>query len=317
MSSKENRYYVLAYYLFRDIKDPQEEVSKQKMFFQEREITSRIYISHQGINAQMSGLKEHIMEYIDWMRKDERFCEIDFKIHSHYEQAFPRATVKFRKQLVAMDHNADPHKGGEHVKPSQWKQMLQEQSEDVLLLDVRNDYEWKIGHFEGAVKPQLDMFRQFPEYVKQLKEQYDVNKTRVMMYCTGGIRCELYSALMKEEGFEKVYQLDGGVIRYGLEEGSDLWQGKLFVFDDRLAVPLDQEENVAPVSTCHMCEAPCDIYYNCANMDCNTLFISCPSCAEKLQGCCSETCTCASRIRPYEKEQRPKPFRRKHLCKTS
>jgi len=307
-------YDVLAFYLFTDIEDPHAEVAKHKVFFANRDITSRIYISYQGINAQMSGLRKDTEAYIAWMRQDERFRDIDFKIHTHHEQAFPRATVKFRKQLVALDHDASPYQGGVHVKPAEWKRMLEEKTSNTILLDVRNDYEWKIGHFEGAIKPRLDMFRLFPQYVQELKEEYDPATTRVMMYCTGGIRCELYSALMKEEGFQHVYQLEGGVIRYGLEEGDQQWQGKLFVFDDRLAVPLAEE--TMPISTCHSCDAHSDTYYNCANMDCNALFLSCPTCAETLGGCCSKRCQEAPRIRAWKELQgkRPKPFRRKHLC---
>lgn len=308
----EKRYYVIAYYLFAPIEDPHAEVAKHLEFFKDRDIKSRIYISYEGINSQMSAEEQAAIEYIEWMRKDPRFKDIDFKIHYHHEQVFPRATVKFKEQLVALDHNANPHECGEHVSPAKWKQMLEEDSGDVILIDVRNDYEWKIGHFKGALKPQLDMFRKFPEYVNQLKEEYDPKKTKVMMYCTGGIRCELYSALMKDKGFETVYQLNGGVIRYGLEEGDANWKGKLFVFDDRLAIPL--AEGSEPISSCHHCGVPSDVYYNCANMDCNELFLSCSSCAEKLGACCSDSCKSAPRVRAFEKTDAPKPFRRKHLC---
>ncbi len=310
----EKNYYVIAYYLFAPIEDPRMEIAKHLEFFKERDIKSRIYISEQGINAQMSASKPHAIEYIEWMKKDDRFKNIDFKLHEYHEQVFPRATVKYRKQLVALDHDADPQQCGEHLSPAAWKEMLEKKSDDVILIDVRNDYEWKIGHFEGALKPQLDMFRKFPEYVTELKGEYDPKKTKVMMYCTGGIRCELYSALMKKEGFEEVYQLQGGVIRYGLEEGSKQWNGKLFVFDDRLAVPLDEKEVASPISCCSFCSTASDTYYNCANMDCNELFLSCPTCAEKLGGCCQESCLESPRLRVYEKDVRPKPFRRKHLC---
>ncbi len=311
----EKKYYVLAYYIFTSIEDPHAEVAKQKKFFSTRDIVSRIYISYQGINAQMSGSKEHILAYIDWMKQEERFVSIDFKLHTHQEQVFPRATVKFRQQLVALDHKANPHNGGEHLSPAKWKEMLEKQgSEPVILLDVRNDYEWRIGHFEGAVKPQLDVFRKFPEYVQQLKKEHDPKETKVMMYCTGGIRCELYSALMKEEGFLNVYQLQGGVIRYGLEEGDDKWQGKLFVFDDRLAIPLQEESPQEPISQCLYCGCSSDVYYNCANMDCNEMFLCCPSCAEKSAGCCCNSCKGAQRLRCFEPGVQPKPFRRKHLC---
>ncbi len=306
-------YYVVAFYIFTPIDDPHGEVKKHQAFFSDRDIRSRIYISEQGINGQMSGLKEHALEYIDWMRSDERFKDIDFKCHTYHEQVFPRPTVKYRKQLVALDHNADPHKGGEHLPPEKWKQMLEEEKENVLLLDVRNDYEWKVGHFEGAVKPDLDIFRKFPEYAKELKKTHDPKNTKVMMYCTGGIRCELYSALMKDEGFETVYQLEGGVIKYGQKVGESKWLGKLFVFDERVTIPIAEENKAPVIGSCHYCKAPSDTYYNCANMDCNTLFLCCAACAEKTEGCCKPECQCAERRRVFEKEQRPKPFRKKHL----
>ena len=129
------------------------------------------------------------------------------------------------------------------------------------------------------------------------------------MYCTGGIRCEVYSALLKKEGFEEVYQLEGGIIQYGLDEGTHHWKGKLFVFDDRLAVPLCDDASEV-ISRCRHCQETSDLYFNCANMDCNELFIACPSCADKLQGCCSSPCQTAPRVRPYQKSERPKPFRR-------
>ncbi len=136
-----------------------------------------------------------------------------------------------------------------------------------------------------------------------------------MMYCTGGIRCELFSALLKKQGFENVYQLDGGIINYGLTEGAEHWQGKLFVFDDRMAVPISEEQECEVISRCHHCQALSDIYYNCSNMDCNALFLCCSECAERYAGCCCGACQTAPRLRAYEKGERPKPFRRAHLLK--
>ena len=187
--------------------------------------------------------------------------------------------------------------------------MLEERDEDTLLIDVRNDYETAVGHFEGAECPDIKYFRDFPEYIDRVAKSHDPSKTKVMMYCTGGVRCELYSVLMKEKGFETVYQLDGGVIRYGHEVGSSHWEGSLFVFDDRLNIPIAEEGHTV-ISACAFCDAKTDVYYNCANMDCNALFLSCLSCAEKMQGCCSKECTCNERRRPFEKKEKPKPFRK-------
>jgi UPF0176 protein len=304
-------YQVLAYYCFISIEDPHGEVAKHLAFLQKKNIHCRIYISHEGINGQMSAPLEDSQAYQQWLKEDPRFKDISFKIHQHIEHVFPRAAVKFRKQLVAIDEEVDIALTGEHVSPEKWREMLEARDEKTLLLDVRNDYEWEIGHFAGAELPKLECFRQFPHYVRELKETCDPKETKVMMYCTGGIRCELYSALLKKEGFEQVFQLDGGVINYGQKAGNDHWRGKLFVFDDRLAVPID-EKTEEVISHCHHCQASSDIYYNCANMDCNELFLACPECAEKLQGCCSELCMEMPRLRPYEKKDRPKPFRRAH-----
>jgi UPF0176 protein len=201
-------------------------------------------------------------------------------------------------------------KTGVHVSPEEWQKMLDERDENTVLIDVRNHYEWDIGHFEGAELPNLEQFREFPRYAKELKEKRDPKKTKVMMYCTGGIRCELYSALMKEEGFEEVYQLQGGVIKYGIEAGTKHWRGKLFVFDDRLSVSISEKEPSELISQCIYCKTSTDYYYNCANMDCNELFLACTSCAKEHLGCCCASCETAPRVRPLAVEERPKPFRR-------
>lgn len=304
---EQKSYYVIAFYCFTHIESPELEVQRHLEFFKERDIKSRIYISEEGVNGQLSGFAPHAEEYIAWMKSDPRFSAVDFKVHLHHENVFPRATVKVRKQLVAIDEKVDMSLTGEHVEPKRWNEMMANRDENTILIDVRNDYEWEIGHFEGAELPDLEQFREFPDYARNLKNERDPQKTKVMMYCTGGIRCELYSALLKKEGFENVYQLQGGVIGYGLNEGSDHWKGKLFVFDDRLAVPIDDTEGEV-ISECLYCKTPSDVYYNCANMDCNELFLCCPECAEKTQGCCCEECLSAPRVRPFQKS--PKPFRR-------
>jgi UPF0176 protein len=214
-------------------------------------------------------------------------------------------TVKYRRQLVAIDWELDFAQRGHPVSPTTWKEMLENRDPDTILLDVRNDYEWKVGHFEGAQLPKLKNFREFPDYARQLKEGCDPANSTVMMYCTGGIRCEFYSVVLKQEGFEKVYQLDGGVVQYGLEKGSEHWKGKLFVFDDRLVIPIGESRDT--ISCCKYCETANDVYYNCANMDCNELFFCCIDCLRTHRGCCSDSCL-EGRVRPYKESS--KPFRR-------
>jgi UPF0176 protein len=300
---------IIAFYILTSIEDPHKEVIRQKKFLEGKDIKCRIYIANNGVNAQMSAAKADGQAYIDWIKQDPRFEKISCKIDEYHEHVLPKVTVKFREQLVALDEKIDLEMRGKHLSPKEWKEMLESRDENVLLLDVRNQYEWEIGHFEGAELPPLKTFREFSPYAKNLKCQYDPAKTKVMMYCTGGIRCELYSSLLKKEGFEEIYQLEGGVINYGKQESTAHWKGKLFVFDDRLSVPIDEKVDEV-ISRCFQCAQLIDTYYNCANMDCNELFLCCSVCAEKFKGCCSEVCMSAKRVRPYQIGERPRPFRR-------
>ncbi len=309
-----HRYTVLAYYLFAKIADPSEEIRQHKEFLSQRDATGRIYISEEGINGQLSGLKHHAEEYISWMQEHPVFRDIVFKCDSWHENCFPRMTIKYRNQLVALDCQVDVQQTARHISPKEWRDRLDEK-EEKLLLDVRNDYEWDVGHFEGSERPQCKTFREFVAFTDRLVEEGTPLDKPVMMCCTGGIRCELYSVVMKEKGFTNVVQLDGGIINYGQQEGNRHWKGKLFVFDDRLAVPISDEENEV-VGECHFCHSRIDAIYNCANMDCNELFLCCPECLSEYKGCCSSRCGEAPRVRPLSHQQRHKPFRRQHHYRT-
>ncbi|MCH9631350.1 MAG: hypothetical protein S4CHLAM37_13730 [Chlamydiia bacterium] len=302
-------YFVLAYYHFNEIKDPHAFIKAHKEYLQGKDAKGRIYINEEGVNGQMSIHEDQAEDYIKWLNAFEPLKDMDVKVHLFESHAFAKLTIKYREQLAALDSSVDMAQTGEHVAPNAWKQMLEAKDENTILVDVRNQYEWEVGHFDGALLPKLKTFRDFKEYVDELKKTYDTKKTKVMMYCTGGIRCEMYSCLMKDKGFDSVFQLDGGVIKYGLEEGSKHWKGKLFVFDDRMAVPIS-EETTEVIAHCHDCGCPCEVYYNCANMDCNKLFISCEDCAKKLMGCCSAKCTHEPRVRTFTPSKHPKPFRK-------
>lgn len=310
----EHPYFVLAYYAFVPLADPHEEIAEHKKYLQNLDATSRIYISEEGINGQMSAARDDALRYIDWLHSKPPFRDIDIKMHEWHEQAFPRLIIKYRKKLVARDKEIDLTKRGEHLSPAQFRSAL-DSDDNCLLLDVRNEYEWKVGHFDGAELPPCATFREFETYAKELKEKIDP-KTKVLMYCTGGIRCELYSSLLMEHGIQNVFQLKGGIIKYGLEEGSKHWKGKLFVFDDRLTVPISPEETPV-VGTCHHCQEKIESYYNCASMDCNILFLCCQACLEKFAGCCQASCMEAGRLRPFNQQNPHKPFRRAHTYRES
>lgn len=309
MGKQHDPYNVISYYQLIPIKNPEEEVKKHQQFIQERDITCRIYLSEQGINGQLSASIKDVQEYVEWMHLSPTFQNIHFKVDHYHTHVFPRKTVKYRPHLVGHDKEIDLSLRGKHVSPIEWKRML-ESNKEYLLLDIRNDYEWTLGHFEGATLLPCKNFREFEHYAKKLKKESH-RKPSVMMYCTGGIRCELYSSILLKKDFREVYQLEGGIINYGQKVGTKHWLGKLFVFDDRLSVPISKEESPV-VGTCHYCKKSSEIYYNCANMDCNTLFLCCPTCLSNYRGCCTQKCQNGQRVRAFHHQHLDKPFRRKH-----
>lgn len=304
-------YSVIAYYCLGNLEDPRAEVKKHQTLLEELEGKGRIYVSEQGFNAQLSLPSDKLPLYVEALKNHPFLSSLkneEIKVHAHPNHAFAKLIVRYRKQLVAIDCPVDLAQKGEHLTPEQWKEKLETPSKERILIDVRNEYEWKVGHFEGSVLPNLTTFRQFPQFAKELKERIDPEKTEVLMTCTGGIRCEFYSAVMKQAGFKNVYQLYGGIINYGLQVGQKHWKGKLFVFDDRLVVPISSQE-APPIAECSFCKVPCDTYYNCANMQCNDLFISCPTCVAEKKGCCCSQCE-EGKVRPFDPLLAPTPYRR-------
>ncbi len=303
-------FYYLTFYHFVTLDSPESAVKKHKDYLKNRDIKCRIYFSKEGVNAVLSGRQADAEHYMEWLKSDPRFADVWFKIHTGQEHSLPHQTVKKREQLVAMDMKVDLKQTGAYMTPEQWAETIEKRDENTLIIDVRNKYESDVGYFEGAERPSLTTFRDFPKYVSELKKRYDGKKTKVLTYCTGGIRCELYTVLLKNEGFEHVHQLHGGVVNYGQQMGGKHWRGKLFMFDDRLAIPLAEGQKEEVVSSCHHCKNPADVFYNCAHMSCNALFIGCPECVKAFEGCCCESCKGEDHRRPFVPVTKPKPFRR-------
>lgn len=301
---------VLAFYHIASVPSPKEEVAIQHAFCKEHDLMGRVYIADHGINGQMSATPEAAEAYMEWLKKRSPFEDVVFKLHFWHEHCFPRMTIKTRPKLVAIDSPIDWSIRGRHISPKEWRALL-ESANRPPVIDVRNDYEWDVGHFEGSERPPCQNFRHFENWADRLRKDHDPEKP-IMMCCTGGIRCELFSSMLIERGFKEVYQLEGGIINYGLQEGGQHFEGKLFVFDDRLVVPIS-DDPAPPISLCRFCSTPTDSYVNCANMDCNELFIVCPDCLSSHKGCCSPSCTTQERVRPFNPAQRHKPFRKKHL----
>ena len=289
---------ILAYYHIVKLESPEHFLKLHKAFFKGKDFKGRIYLARDGINGTLSASKELVSEYMRWLWTFPEFATCEFKIQEHHDHAFGRMQVKTRPELVALGVEVPLDKCWPHLSPKEWREMY-EQEQDKVVLDVRNDYEWELGHFEGSIPAPCKTFKEFKQYAEELKEKIDPKKTKVLMCCTGGIRCEFFSSLLIQHGIENVYQLQGGIIKYGAEEKSKHWLGKLFVFDDRLSIPISDQE-VPAVGKCHHCSGDADRYYNCANMDCNELFLCCADCMKKFYGCCQDSCRTGTRVRPYK-----------------
>jgi UPF0176 protein len=280
----------LSFYRYIKIDNPQK--VRDDLFFkwESWSILGRIYIAKEGINAQLC-VPEHFFEdFKTHLNNYSAFKNIPFKIAIEEPKvAFYKLTIKVKKQIVAdglLDNEYDVSNIGRHLSAKEWNNAMEN---GAIVVDMRNHYESEIGHFENAVCPEAETFREELPMVKNLLEGKEEEK--VLLYCTGGIRCEKASSYLKHFGFKDVNQLHGGIINYAhqIENNQDLenkFLGKNFVFDDRLSERISDDV----ISNCHQCGAPCDDHVNCKNLHCNLLFIQCNSCANEHSGCCSPSC---------------------------
>lgn len=286
----ENKYRVLLYYKFVTISDPETYAVEHKAFCNTLNLKGRILVAQEGINGTLCGTLEETEAYMEHMRKDPRFSDMVFKIHEEEKNAFRKLYVKPKSSIITLNEEDDVNPNdqvGTYLKPTEWYQMLQK--EDVIILDGRNGYEYDIGHFRGAIRPDITNFKEFPKWIEENLSAHKDKK--VIAYCTGGIRCEKLTGVLLNQGFKDVYHLEGGIVTYGQDEETRgrLWDGKCYVFDDRISVGINQEEETI-VSRCVHCESLTDRYINCTNDDCHLQHISCESCEVEKEGFCSSTC---------------------------
>jgi UPF0176 protein len=256
-------------------------------------------VADEGLNGTVSGTMEACKAYMDVVHADPRFAKTDFKIDEVDEPSFIKMHCRYKAEIVHSGlrdpQYIDPNKEtGKHLEPAEFLAMKDQ--EDVVILDVRSDYEHNLGHFKNAVTLDIENFREFPEKINELAQYKD---KKILTYCTGGIKCEKASALLLKEGFKDVYQLHGGIIKYGKEVGGQDFEGKCYVFDNRVAVEVNSVNPVV-VSTCLNCGKTTPKMINCANPECNEHFTQCDECGDKMMGCCSDTCMEHPRRRPYD-----------------
>ena len=280
----------VSFYRYVIIDDPQalrDELFRQ---WQNLQIFGRIYIAREGINAQMSVPENHWNQFLDFLYDNPYLKNVPLKIAVEDDgKSFYKLALKVRSKIVADgldDGSFDVTNVGKHLTALEFNEAMEK--EGTLVVDMRNHYESEIGHFENAITPDADTFREeLPMVVDQLKDKKD---RKILLYCTGGIRCEKASAYFRHHGFEDVNQLYGGIIEYARQVKNtgiaSKFKGKNFVFDERLGEKISEEV----ISQCHQCGALCDTHTNCANEACHLLFIQCAACKEKNQGCCTPTC---------------------------
>jgi UPF0176 protein len=249
----------------------------------------RIYLSREGVNAQMNVPEHHWEDFVKLLHSRAEFKDIPFKIAVEDDgSSFLKLAIKVRKRIVAdglADDAYDVTNVGNHLDAEAWNRAM---DQGATVVDMRNHYESEIGHFEHSILPHAETFREeLPEVLEKLKGK---ENDTVLLYCTGGIRCEKASAFLKHHGFKNVNQLHGGIIDYARQiktkELPNKFHGKNFVFDERLGESISAEI----ISNCHQCGKSCDTHVNCANVACNLLFIQCAACAEKQEKCCSPAC---------------------------
>lgn len=296
----------LSFYKYHKIENPQDFRNQLFLEWENLRVFGRAYIASEGINAQISVPDENFEAF------KKQLYAIDFlngvRLNIAIEddgKSFYKLKIKVRNKIVAdglSDESFDVTDGGQHVDAATFNQLTEDP--DTVVVDMRNHYESEVGHFQDAITPDVETFRESLPIIEEMLES-DKDKN-IIMYCTGGIRCEKASAYYKHRGFKNVFQLDGGIIEYArqVEEKGlpNKFKGKNFVFDERMGERISEEV----IAHCHQCGNPSDHHTNCANDACHILFIQCENCAKKYNHCCSQKCSEFHAL-PTEEQDRLKP----------
>ena len=281
----------LSFYAYAQIQDPTQFRNDLFRAWDPLVVLGRIYVAKEGINAQLSLPADNFYAFKDTIEKYDFMQGMRLNIAvEHDDHSFLKLTVKVRDKIVAdglNDKTFDVTNIGVHLKAKEFNEILE--NPNTIVVDFRNHYESEIGYFKGAITPDVDTFRESLPIINEQLQDFKEDKNLVM-YCTGGIRCEKASAYFKHQGFKNVYQLEGGIINYAKqikeENLESKFIGKNFVFDHRLGERITDDI----VSKCHQCGKPCDVHTNCINEGCHLLFLQCEECAQAMQGCCSQDC---------------------------
>ena len=288
---------VLLYYCYTKIDNTEEYYNNHKKFCENLDLRGRIIIASEGLNGTISGPEEDCLKYMEFVKSDDRFLSIDFKIDKCKEHLFEKMSIKIKEYIIKLGINIDPNEDtGTHLEPKEFYNMMKD--DDSIVLDVRSNYEHYIGKFKNSVTLDINNFYDFPEKIKEhelfLKKE-NRNK-KILTCCTGGIKCETASAYLKKIGFKNVYQLHGGIIKYGIENDGKDFDGRCYVFDGRITKDVNKV-NPKNITYCHICKIECNIMVNCMNSWCDKHVTMCQDCFKGMEGCCSLECISSEKMR--------------------
>jgi UPF0176 protein len=279
-----NDVHIILFYKFIEIADPEGFAARQREFCRKEGTLGKLLVAREGINGSFAGTPEQMESYKNFLTSIDGFSDLNFKEETASFLPFRKLIVRVKKEIIRLEKEVDMRRRGKYITPEELL-ALYESGEDFIILDTRNSYESDVGRFRNAVTPRIDSFRELPEALEQLG---DKKHSKIVTYCTGGIRCEKATAYMISRGFTDVYQLKDGIINFCQKYPDTVWEGKCFVFDDRLVSDVEAEGVV--ISRCIICGESSDRYQNCRNPECDDLVILCKRCGEENEGCCSVEC---------------------------
>lgn len=279
---------VITFYKYVELEHLRYWMHKFRWVCSELNLFGRVLVAEEGVNGAICGKIENVEEFKRKIKESEIFSDLTFREMNSRGQVYHKLTVKTRGEIVVFGEKVDLNMKGLHISPEKLKTML-DKKEKIVLLDARDAHECKIGKFKNALTLSIENFKEFSKAANNL-EPY--KKEKIVMYCTGGIRCEKSSAFLKKNGFENVYQLKGGILNFIDKFPNTYFEGGCFVFDDRLTASSGK-----PITICEHCSKKSDRYFNCHNLDCDRLFVCCDYCNEKNNYCCSDECKNSERQR--------------------
>lgn len=288
MSSHE----ILLYYKYVPLADPEQFKFDHEVLCKKLGLTGRIIIAHEGLNGTVEGTRENTQKYIDTLSQDPRFADINFKRSDGTGKAFPRLSIKVRREIVSLHLDGQDFSPrevtGKYLKPEELHEWIHSEKE-FYIVDMRNDYEFNVGHFKNSLFPDLTNFRDLPHMLPKI--EHLKNKT-VLTVCTGGVRCEKASGFLVKSGFNDVYQLHNGIVSYMEKYPNEDFLGALYVFDGRITMAFNSKDHPhVMIGRCAMCAIPSEHYVNCQNLRCHMHFICCETCiGEGNKPYCSQKC---------------------------